>query len=824
MGIRTALLTNNFFADRARRTPTIPIGFEKHFDVVVESCRAGMRKPEPVIYRRICEALKVTPEECVFLDDLGPNLKPAKEMGFTTIKVTSPSQAVADLKGILKDIFDFPPGTRECLPREKLPEDKLLKFLEQKLNVKDTKQFVIRRFGHGQSNPTYYIKIGGKEVVLRKKPSGHLLPKAHQIDREFRVQKALDGHVPVPKVIVYNENLLDTPFYLMEYTKGRIFMDPALPELKPNERREIYNEAIRTLSKIHSVNHGKVGLGDYGRKEGYMKRNLERWAKNYEMAKTDEVPEMYQLHDFLRQNIPANGSDVTIVHGDFRLDNLVFHPTENRVIAVLDWETSTIGDSYADLATFLFPHYSTIKNKVLPGMGHHSEEDLQRFGIPTISEVLELYAQTRQVEQIDPEKWVFYVAFVVYRFASIIQGVYKRSLQKNAASTDAHRLAVVPRLLAGGGLAIIKRMQHGVKETGLLAVVPQSLSAKAQKLYEIVRKIVHDEIIPLEAEALQYYQGPKRWTPYPKLEKIKIFNCQAPDTGNMEVLIKYGNEAQKKKWLEPLLKGEIKSCFAMTEPDVASSDATNIQFQKYFKAGRFSQQSMVLVPMKSPGVQIVRNLHVFGADDAPSGHCEVLFTNVRVPVENMILGEGRGFEIAQGRLGPGRIHHAMRLIGHAERAIDIMKERTSYRVAFGRRLREFDSIRKEIALSRCEVEQARLLVLKAAQMIDTRGAKEAQSEIAMIKVVAPNMAQRVVDRAIQMLGGQGLTVDTPLSFFFIAARSLRLADGPDEVHLETIAKHEFKKGPSSNELPGFTSKAPYMFVLTQLTLSKMDIP
>ncbi|VDL76393.1 unnamed protein product [Nippostrongylus brasiliensis] len=590
------------------------------------------------------------------------------------------------------------------------------------------------------------------------------------------------------------------------------------------------------------------------------------------MAKTDEIPEMKQLLEFLRENLPKDdATSASIVHGDFRLDNLIFHPTELRVIGVLDWETSTIGDSLTDLATFLFPHFSPSKNRLLPGLGL-SDEELTRRGIPTVDEILSMYVKARGLTPIEPSKFIFYVAFVVYRFASIIQGVYKRSLMKNASSPEAHRLAVVPRLLASEGLSIIKKMKR-FHDSGLLATTPQSMPAKALNLYKIVKDIVHNDIIPLESELLKYCAGEDRWTPHPQLEKIKekarslgawnlfisehidpdriygpgltnveyahicelmgrspfapeVFNCQAPDTGNMEVLIKYGSESQKEKWLKPLLEGKIKSCFAMTEPDVASSDATNIQgfivrdgdeyvinARKWFtsnaahpdcricifmgqvagqKKNRHAQQSMVLVPMKTPGVEIVRNLTVLGSEDAPSGHAEVLFRNVRVPVTNMILGEGRGFEIAQGRLGPGRIHHAMRLIGHAERAVDIMKERVSYRVAFGRRLQQFDSVRKEIALSRCEIEQARLLVLKAAQMIDTQGSKEARSEIAMIKAVAPTMTLKVVDRAVQMLGGRGLTIDTPIPFFYIAARSLRLADGPDEVHLETIAKEELR--------------------------------
>ena len=414
-------------------------------------------------------------------------------------------------------------------------------------------------------------------------------------------------------------------------------------------------------------------------------------------------------------------------------------------------------------------------------------------------------------------------------------------------------------------------------------------SPKTKDLQARLQRFMDEHIYPSEAayhaEIVANSNAGKRWTPLQTIEKLKpkaqaaglwnlflpvdsahasgysgagltnqeyaplaeimgrvlwsseVFNCSAPDTGNMETIARYGDAANKERWLKPLLEGKIRSAFAMTEPDVASSDATNIATRiekkgdnyvingrKWWTSGagdprcavyilmgktdpeapRHSQQSMVLVPATTPGITIVRPLSVFGYDDAPHGHMEVLFKDVTVPTSNILLGEGRGFEIAQGRLGPGRIHHCMRLIGLAERALELMCKRASSRVAFGKTVASQTVTQERIAEARCKIDMARLLTLKAAWLMDIAGNKVAKNEIAMIKVVAPNMACQVIDWAMQVHGGAGMSEDFPLAYSFTAARTLRFADGPDEVHRNAIAKLELGKyaaNPREVEMP-----------------------
>lgn len=364
-------------------------------------------------------------------------------------------------------------------------------------------------------------------------------------------------------------------------------------------------------------------------------------------------------------------------------------------------------------------------------------------------------------------------------------------------------------------LEVIEKLKPKAREAGLWNLfLPPSADGRTHTSGDYGIGLSNQEYAPL-AEIM----GRVPWS-------SEVFNCSAPDTGNMETIIRYGSEAHKKQWAEPLLEGKIRSAFAMTEPAVASSDATNIEARierqgdeylingrKWWTSGagdprckiyifmgktdptapRHSQQSMVLVPADTPGVKVLRPLSVMGYDDAPHGHMEVLFENVRVPVSNILLGEGRGFEIAQGRLGPGRIHHCMRLIGLAERALELMCKRATKRVAFGRTLAEQGVTRERIAEARCLIDQARLLTLKAAWMMDVAGNKSAKAEIAMIKVVAPSMACQVIDWAMQIHGGAGMSQDTPLAYFYTLARTLRYADGPDEVHRNAIAKLEIGK-------------------------------
>ncbi|XP_037700704.1 acyl-CoA dehydrogenase family member 11 isoform X2 [Choloepus didactylus] len=651
----------------------------------------------------------------------------------------------------------------------------------------------------------------------------------------------------------------------MEHVQGRIFRDVTIPGVSPAERSAMYVAIIETLAQLHSLNIQSLQLEGYGKGMGYCKRQVSTWTKQYHAAAHQDIPAMDQLSEWLMKHLPDNDSEERLIHGDFRLDNVVFHPKESRVIAVLDWELSTIGHPLSDLAHFsLFCFWP----KTVP-MINQSSSFRENIGIPSVEELISIYCRCRGINSILPN-WNFFLALSCFKVAGIAQGVYSRYLLGNNSSENSVLFASVVKPLAETGLQLSKRT--------FSTALPQSdttgrlfeQTARGQEVLTRVKHFMKQHILPAEKDVIEFYvqneNSVDKWRKPLVIDKLKemtkaeglwnlflpavsglsqvdyaliaeeigkcfiasdVFNCQAPDSGNMEVLHLYGNEEQKKQWLEPLLQGSITSCFCMTEPSVASSDATNIECsikrdgdsyvvngKKWWSSGagnpqckiaivlgrtenssgsRYKQHSMILVPIDTPGVEVIRPLSVFGyMDNFHGGHFEIHFNQVRVPATNLILGEGRGFEIAQGRLGPGRIHHCMRTVGLAERALQIMCQRASQRVAFKKKLYAHEVVAHWIAESRIAIEEIRLLTLKAAHSIDTLGSAGAKKEIAMIKVAAPRAVCKIVDRAIQVCGAAGVSQDYPLANMYAITRTLRLADGPDEVHLSAIARMELR--------------------------------
>ncbi|XP_014306304.1 acyl-CoA dehydrogenase family member 11 isoform X2 [Myotis lucifugus] len=674
------------------------------------------------------------------------------------------------------------PEAGEVLPQHKFDCRPLEAYLSQHLpgfRAEPEAKLTIAQYRSGQSNPTFYLQKGSQEYVLRKKPPGSLLPKAHKIDREFKVQKALFSiGFPVPKPLLYcsDASVIGTEFYVMEHVQGRIFRDITIPGVSPAERSAIYVAMIETLAQLHSLNIRSLQLEGYGVSAGYCRRQVSTWMKQYQATAHRDIPAMIQLSDWLMKNLPVdNDNEENLIHGDFKLDNIVFHPKEGVYSRYL------LGNSASE-NSFQFANFV----QPLAETGLQLSKRTFRTTLSQIDTTRKLFVQTRRGQEILTRVKHFMERYILPAEKEVIEFYVQKE-----NSVDKWKKPPV-----------IDKLKEMAKAEGLWNLFLPAVSGLSQVDYALIAE-----------ETGKCFFAPD------------VFNCQAPDTGNMELLHLYGDEKQKQQWLEPLLQGSIASCFCMTEPDVASSDATNIECsiqrdgdsyvvngKKWWSSGagnpkckiaivmgrtknattpRHKQHSMILVPINTPGVEIIRPLSVFGyMDHLHGGHFEIHFNQVRVPASNLILGEGRGFEIAQGRLGPGRIHHCMRTVGLAERALQIMCERATQRVAFKKKLHSHEVVAHWIAESRIAIEEIRLLTLKAAHTIDTLGNTGAIKQIAMIKVAAPRAVCKIIDRAIQVCGGAGVSQDYPLANMYVLTRTLRLADGPDEVHLSAIAKLE----------------------------------
>uniref|UniRef100_A0A8C9ZYM8 Acyl-CoA dehydrogenase family member 11 n=1 Tax=Sander lucioperca TaxID=283035 RepID=A0A8C9ZYM8_SANLU len=694
--------------------------------------------------------------------------------------------------------------------QHKFSVDRLQRYLSVKARVSNNDTLTIRQYSAGQSNPTFLIQTPSNSYVLRKKPPGELMPGAHKMDREYRVQKALfSAGFPVPQPLLHctDVEIIGTEFYLMEHVRqGRIFRDIRLPGVSPAERTALYVAAVEALAKVHSLDLASLNLEGYGKGSGYCKRQVSTWTKQYTATAHRDIPAMNKLSDWLMKNLPANDNEVTLVHGDFRLDNLIFHPTEARIMALLDWELSTTGQPLADLAYFLMPHYWPTGLNIVSTMG--SLKGIEA-GIPTVGDLISIYCQCRGIPSALPQL-NFYLAMSVFKMGGIAQGIYARHLLGNASAPNAAEFSQCVEPLAKVALQLAQI--RSVTEPTMDGLFLQT--AKGQAVLQQVKDFMRQYVLPAQEDVAEYYsqhaQSPQRWHPPQIIEDLKVkakeaglwnlflpsvsglsqldyayiaeetghclfapdvFNCQAPDTGNMEVLHMFGSEEQKRKWLEPLLRGEIRSCFCMTEPDVASSDATNMECSI-----RRDEDNYVINGKKwwSSGMSISISISYIRK--------KTLFDNQY----------GRGFEIAQGRLGPGRLHHCMRAVGVAELALELLCQRATSRRTFGKKLYQHEVVAHWIAECRLMIEQTRLLTLHAAYALDTLGSRAARKQIAMIKVAAARMACKVVDCAIQVYGGAGVSGDVPLAQLYSYVRTLRIADGPDEVHLSSIAHLELR--------------------------------
>lgn len=442
-GLKTAVLSNNFYLSNGQSF--LPLD-RKQFDVVVESCLEGVCKPDPRIYKLCLERLGLQPSESIFLDDLGHNLQAAASLGMHTIKVNDPEAAVKELETLLGfALRTVVPNTRPVRNTMEIPKDSLEKYLKDVLGTQTTGPLELRQFDHGQSNPTYYLRLAGRQLVLRKKPPGTLLPSAHAVEREFRIMKALaNAGVPVPRVLHLCEDsrIIGTPFYLMEYCPGLVYKDPALPGLEPSQRRAVYTAMNRVLCRIHSVDFQAAGLEDYGNHGDYITRQVQTCIQQYRASETSTIPAMERLIEWLPLHLPRQ-QKTTVVHGDFRLDNLLFHPEKTEVLAVFDWELSTLGDPLADVAYSCLAHYLPPEFPTRPGLGGR---DLTPLGIPTAEEYFRMYCLHMGIPP--AENWNFYMAFSLFRAAAVVQGASERSLTGQASLAAAEHTVKLTELLS----------------------------------------------------------------------------------------------------------------------------------------------------------------------------------------------------------------------------------------------------------------------------------------------------------------------------------------------------------------------------------------